>query len=82
MNQITKGIIIGTLITLIVVGLYLGFNYEKNKYLNQGYNSAVNNVAYSITTTGNIPLVQNISGNLTIKSYPISELCKNLGKTQ
>lgn len=82
MKSIIKGILLGATITLLLFSLYFGFQYEKSKYLNQGYQTGISDVAYSISKTGNIPLaIQNGNASnytVSIKTYTLDQLCQQI----
>ena len=75
MNKLILGLILGLLISGIGVGIYFGYQYEKTKWLNQGYESGVLTTINQIQTTGNIPYMTNETGNWTIKSIAIKDIC-------
>ena len=62
---------IASIILIILLAGYFGFNYTKNKYLNQGYQAGQFNIINSIQQTGNIPYFEND----TIKTISISQIC-------
>ena len=70
-KQLILGIIIGIIITGLIVGLYFGYQYQKNKYLQEGYNQGV---LYSYQT-GNFAYLDN---NATIKTITIQQLCSQV----
>lgn len=80
MNEKLKFFLIGAGIVLIFVGAYLGFQYEKNKYYNIGVFEGQSYIIQSISATGNIPYYENLSGNLTVKTIPIQQLCNQLNQ--
>lgn len=76
-----KDIIILVLVSIILISALVGgFFYIKNKYTNQGfqsgYNQAVINLVSQISQTGNIPMFSNQTGQIQIKSIPISQICQ------
>ena len=74
--------IIGIFAILIIIlyGLYLGFNYVKNNSYSQGYQDGQILVISSISNTGNIPYFINSTGNITIQSKNIKDICGNNGE--
>ena len=80
-KQLITGIIIGAVMVGLLVGLYLGYQFEKERWINRAYNQAIVDISFNIQQTGNIPLPDNSTGVIQIKSIPIKEICSQ-GATQ
>ena len=77
MNKQSIAIIILSLI--IISGLsYWGYNYEKSRWLNEGYNQGAIQTINQIQQTMNLPYFSNETGNITLKSIPIKQLCQEM----
>jgi len=71
MKQLITGIIIGMLIIGLGVGIYFGYQYEKSKWLNQGYEAGT----FYTAQTGIIRYVENSTGTPLIKTLTLQEVC-------
>ena len=77
-----KLLIIIILSILVLIGIAY-FSYEKflvykNKILIQAYNQGVLAEIVEINQKGIIPIIQNVSGNITIKNVDIKTICEGL----
>jgi len=82
MEKKTAFIIFLVIVIIILIGTIFYFvalpKYNQSFY-NQGYSDGSYNVIYSINQNGLIPVIQNVSGNMTIKNIDIKTICDNLG---
>jgi len=77
-----KLLIIIILSILVLIGIAY-FSYEKflvykNKILIQAYNQGVLAEIVEINQKGIIPIIQNVSGNMSIKNVDIKTICEGL----
>ena len=78
MTKLEKRLLAILIIGVISVGIYLGNNYlnsEKLKASQLGYQSGIYFLASQQTQTGNIYYLQNVSGNWSIASKNIKDIC-------
>jgi len=81
-RNIWKIISLITIAIIVLAGLYFGYSYFANKFYSSGYSIGLQqgqlSVIQSIGRTGNIPFLENSTGNWTVQTIPISKLCSNM----
>ena len=79
MKPLVIAVIILSIICLIFIGYfsYQQFGVYLNKVYTQGYNYGVQQTIVDINKNGLIPVIQNTTGNLTIKNIDIKTICLN-----
>ena len=63
------------LIILLVIGGWFADNYISNTNYQKGFADGQVNVVSSITQTGSIPYWDNSTGNLTIRTKSLQDIC-------
>lgn len=66
------------LIIFVLIGQFIYTPYiEKKAYL-RGYNDGTSDLIFNIQKSRNIPYFTNETGNISIKTIPITKLCENM----
>ncbi len=78
-NKLKVYAIIITVI-LLLVGGYFGYNYFGTRiattYYTEGYSQATIDIISNIQQTGSIPVFDNSTGQVEIKSLSLQEICQ------
>ena len=78
MNNLKVYAIAITIILILGLG-YIGYNYFGNRLANtfysQGYNQATIDIISNIQSTGNIPMLSNETGEITVEQISINTIC-------
>lgn len=75
-KQLVSGIAIGIIIAMLLAGVYVGYNNEKEKSYNEAYTYGYTQGALSISQTGSIPYIDNSTGVPEIKTTTIDDVCQ------